>query len=338
MRSFTIIILFVFILSACSGATPPQLGQSQQQPAGGANPASPKALPGVAVLAVETFLADIAQNVAGERLQVTALIPAGLDPHAFEPTPLDVARIAQSQVLIVNGAGFESWLFDVLGNTGGNTELIEAADGLEPVVRQHPGEPAAGQGETPEKIDAHDHAAGDPHFWLDPLQTVQYVENIRLGLTGIDPAGAETYAANAAAYTQQLKELDAWIEQQVAQIPPERRLLVTNHESLGYFADRYGFQVVGAVIPSVSTGAAPSAQQMAALVEQIRASGAPAIFLETGANPELAGQIAAETGVQVISGLNTHSTGGPGAQSYIEMMKTNVQLIVTALASGAPRP
>jgi ABC-type Zn uptake system ZnuABC Zn-binding protein ZnuA len=179
----------------------------------------------------------------------------------------------------------------------------------------------------------HHHHEGDPHFWLDPLNVVKYVENIRDGLIAVDPDGTATYTQNAAAYITQLNELDAWIRQQVASIPEERRLIVTNHESFGYFADRYGFTIIGTVIPSVSTGTAPSAQQMARLVDRINKVGAIAIFLETGSNPKLAEQIAEETGIKVVSELYTHSItdASANAPTYIDMMKYNVQAITEAL-------
>ena len=131
----------------------------------------------------------------------------------------------------------------------------------------------------------------------------------------------------------QLQELDASIAQQVGQIPAERRQIVTNHESFGYFADRYGFTVIGTVVPSVSTGSAPSAQQLARLVDRIKATGAPAIFLETGANPQLAQQVAAETGVKVVTDLYSHSITPPdgAAPTYIDMMRYNTQAVVGAL-------
>ncbi len=300
--------------------------------AGCVAPTSPPAAPvsgqpGIHVLAVETFLADIAQNVAGDRLTVASLVPIGVDPHAFEPTPQDVARIAASQVLIVNGAGFEGWLENALKNAEGERMVIEASRGL---AMREPED--AGMAHTEEEEADHPHE-GDPHFWLDPVLAIRYVENIRDGLGSVDPAGRETYAANAAEYIARLQELDAWIRAQVATIPPERRLLVTNHESFGYFADRYGFTVVGTVIPSVSSGASPSAQQMAQLVEHIKATGAPAIFLETGSNPQLARQLAQETGVKAVTELYTHSiteADGP-APTYIEMIRFNVKAIVEAL-------
>lgn len=309
------LIFVLFLLAACqsSAATP-----------GGASAAgdAPR------VLAVESFLADIAQNVAGDRLQVTTLIPLGLDPHAYEPAPQDVARIADTDVLIVNGAGFEGWLSEVLDNAGGERLVIEASKGVTARSPQ-----ANEEGMDEEHADeSHDHAS-DPHFWLDPTLAIRYVENIRDGLSSVDPAGAESYAANAEAYIAELNELDAWIGAQIEQIPAERRLLVTNHESLGYYADRYGLRIVGAVSPSSSSSASPSAQQLAQLADLIRSSGAPAIFLETGANPQLAEQLHAETGVTVVGGLYTHSvTAADGdAPTYLAIMRYNTQAIVDAL-------
>jgi ABC-type Zn uptake system ZnuABC Zn-binding protein ZnuA len=272
------------------------------------------------VIAAETFLADIAQNVAGDRVKVESLMPIGVDPHGFEPTPTDVAKIADSTVLIVNGAGFEEFLANLLENAGGQRAVLEAAAGL--TSRQlHEGE-----------IADPDHA-GDPHFWLDPNNVIKYVENIRDGLSAADPEGTVTYEANAEAYIAKLKELDRWITDRVKEVPEANRLLVTNHESLGYFADRYGFKIIGTVMPSVSTGSSPSAQQLAALIDHIKSTGAKAIFLETGTNPQLADQVAQETGSKVVTGLYSHSITEPSgpAPTYIEMMKFNTDSIVDAL-------
>jgi ABC-type Zn uptake system ZnuABC Zn-binding protein ZnuA len=149
-------------------------------------------------------------------------------------------------------------------------------------------------------------------------------------LIAADPEGTGVYKANADEYIAQLKELDGWIKSQVETIPSDKRLFVTNHENLGYFADRYGFSLIGAVIPSQSSEASPSAQEMAALVEQIRANHAAAIFLDAMDNPSLAEQIAREAGVRVITGLHLESltaADGP-APTYIDMMKYNTDLIV----------
>ena len=302
----TLALASTLILSAC-GAT--------------GTPAAASGMP--RVLAVETFLADIAQNVAGDRLTVEALIPIGVDPHAFEPTPTDIRKVAESQVLIANGAGVESFLQKLLENAGGQRLVIEAAAGM-----------TSRQPRTGEITDANQGVpVSDPHFWLDPISVIKYTENIRDGLSETDPAGKDVYAKNAETYISRLRELDTWITGQVQQVPEARRLLVTNHESLGYFADRYGFRIVGAVIPSVSTNASPSAKELAALTDRIRQTGAPAIFLETGANPQLANQLAGEAGIKVVTDLYTHSVtaAGGNAPTYIDMMRYNVQKIVEAL-------
>lgn len=280
------------------------------------------------VLSVETFLTDIAQNVAGDRFKIDSLLPIGLDPHAFEPTPQDITRIAKSNVLIINGMGVEEWLEETQNNAGGERLVIEAAAGMTSRAARE-GEPV----EPEEEGHAHHHDEGDPHFWLDPVSVIHYVENIRDGFSQVDPQGKEIYAKNAEQYISQLKTLDKWIQEQVAQVPAEKRLLVTNHESFGYFADRYGFKVVGAIIPSVSTSASPSAQELANLSNQIKATHTTAIFLEVDANPQLAEQVARETGIQVVTGLITHSVTGPDgkAPTYIDMMKYNTLLIVSAL-------
>ncbi|MDP1779064.1 MAG: metal ABC transporter substrate-binding protein, partial [Anaerolineales bacterium] len=177
-----------------------------------------------------------------------------------------------------------------------------------------------------------DYGAKDPHMWMDPNLVITYVKNIRAGLIQIDAEGAETYKTNADTYIAQLKELDAWIVEQVNTIPAERRLLVTNHEALGYFAERYGFEVVGAVIPSMSTDAGTSAKEMSTLIEQIKSAGAPAIFLGEVENSDLANQIAAETNAKVVDDLYLESlTAGAPAATYIDMMKHNVSRIVDAL-------
>jgi ABC-type Zn uptake system ZnuABC Zn-binding protein ZnuA len=309
-RVVPLLLLAALVIGACQGGNAelsgnqPQTGPAQ---AGGS----------LNVLVVESFLADIAQNVAGDRIKVGSLLPLGMDPHAFEATPQDVARIADANVLITNGAGLEEWLQEVLTNAGGKRTVIEAAAGL--VSR-----PLA-VGDV--------HASGDPHFWLDPINVITYTQNIRDGLIAVDPAGKEVYTANAAAYIAKLEMLDKAIAAQIQQIPAARRLLVTNHESLGYYADRYGLTVAGTVIPSLSSNASPSAQELARLADTIRRTGAPAVFLEAGVNPQLAQQMAAETGVKVVTNLYTETITEPGgvAPTYLDMMRYNTQQIVDAL-------
>jgi ABC-type Zn uptake system ZnuABC Zn-binding protein ZnuA len=274
---------------------------------------------GPVILASATFLADIAQNVAGGRLTVTAILPIGVDPHSFQPTPSDVARISENTVLIVNGLEYEHFLEPVLENAGGQRLIITATQGLTPrEMEEHEGE--------------EEHEAGDPHMWLDPVLAQTYVENIRAGLTEADPQGASIYQANADAYIARLNELDAWIVEQVTQIPAGRRLLVTNHEALGYFADRYGFQIAGTVLTNVSSAASVSARELSVVIDEIESTGAPAIFLDEVENPNFAQQIAEETGVIVVDDLHLESLmAGEPAATYLDMMRYNVSRIVEAL-------
>jgi zinc/manganese transport system substrate-binding protein len=269
---------------------------------------------GLHVLATETFLGDITQNVAGSRIKIETLLPVTADPHEFQPTPQDAIKIAESQVLIINGLGYEAWLTKTLENSGGL--VVVATTGL-----------------SPNPDPSGEHPDGDPHMWMAPLNVIQYVENIRDGLIQADPGGRETYDTNANAYITKLKDLDQWVKTQVAQLPPEKRLLVTNHDALGYFSQAYGFKVVGAVIPSVTDQASPSAQQLAGLIDTIKSSGAPAIFLDIGENQNLANQIASESGAKVVTDLYVESTStadGP-APTYMDMIKHDVTTIVDAL-------
>jgi len=301
-RLFVFLTLFALVFTGCSSAS-----------------SSPT--PDPAILTSTTFLADITHNVAGDRVAVESLLPIGTDPHSYQPTPRDTAKLADSKLLIINGAEYEHFLETLLENAGGERTVIEASAGILPERNA-----SAVEGQ------ATDANGVDPHMWLDPNNVILYVENIRKGLANYDPAGAAFYQSNADAYIAELKDLDAWIVGQVSQIPLERRLLVTNHEALGYFAERYGFTIAGTVIESFSSGASPSAGQMAGLIDQIKVSGAPAIFLDTSDNEALAKQIADETGVRVVTDLHLESlTDGAPAGTYIDMMKYNVTQIVNAL-------
>jgi ABC-type Zn uptake system ZnuABC Zn-binding protein ZnuA len=268
------------------------------------------------VMATETFLGEIAQNVAGSRITIEILLPVTVDPHEYQPKPQDITRLARAQVLIINGLGYESWLQKTLDSLGGQRQLIIASNGI-----------------TPNPDPSGVHPQGDPHMWMNPLNAINYVIQIRDGLTLADPAGKDIYARNADAYIVELQGLDQWVKDQVNQLPVEKRLLVTNHDALGYFASAYDFKIVGAVFPSVTTEASPSAQQLAGLINTIRSSGARVIFLDIGENQNMAQQIASETGIKVVTDLYVESLSAPGglAPTYIEMIKHDVTVILDAL-------
>ena len=303
----------LFVIVAIAGCTRPAA------PAGSAP-----------VVAVENILADLARQICGGRFTVVSLIPPGAEPHEYEPTPQDIAAVAGARMVIVNGAGLESFLTKMLGNAGGTRPVVVASAGLQSRAAREGEVLEGGVGGAGPATDP------DPHFWLDPVLVESYVRNIRDGLIGIDPAGESSYRANADVSIGRLQELDTWIRSQVAQIPPADRKLVTNHESLGYFADRYGFRIVGTVIPSVSTEASPTPRQLARLVDGLKAAGARAVFLETGANAQLPRQVAEEAKIPVVTELYTHSLSGASgpAATYVDMMRYDVATIVAALQAG----
>ncbi|MCX8033114.1 MAG: metal ABC transporter substrate-binding protein [Thermoleophilia bacterium] len=253
-----------------------------------------------------SFLADIVKNVAGEMATVQAVIPEEVDPHAFQATPKDARLLSEANLVVINVRGLEPSLDELIDNVVvDRARLVEAAEGI-------PGR------------------SEDPHVWLDPLNIVTYTGNIAEALSKLVPARASVFHRLEAQYNEQLQELDAWIRKEIASIPPSRRLLVTNHESLGYFAKRYGFTIIGAVFNTVSGEGSPSPRQLSGLVEAIRQTGAPAIFVEAGDNLQVAQQVADEAGVKLITDLRVHSLGG-AAKTYLDMMRWNVTRIVEAL-------
>lgn len=287
----------------------------------GTAPADQPLSAGPRVVATTSIIGDVVAHVAGGHVQLTVLMGPGVDPHTYTPTPRDVAAVHDAQLIFVNGAGLETFLEPLLQQAGGQARLVDLSQGIDLLPAEHVEEEAghAGEGEY------------DPHIWLSVPNVMRWVDTIAAALSEADPAHAGAYRSQAAAYRQELEALDAWIRQQVAGVPPERRKLVTNHPAFGYFAREYGFEQVGAVYP-ISPAAEPSAQEIAALEDAIRRLGVPAVFTESTVNPKLAEQVARDTGIRLVR-LYTGSLGeaGSGAETYIGMMRYNVRAIVEAL-------
>ncbi len=272
---------------------------------------------GLKVVATTTIVGDVVRQVGGERLALTVLLPVGADPHTYEPRPQDVAAIHDARVVFINGLELEHSLEPIItANAAG--EVIAVSDGIRPI-------PFAAAG-------AEEEGADDPHVWMDPNNIITWVENIRAALSEVDPDGADYYRANAEAYTKQITGLDAWITEQIATIPAESRKLITDHQSMGYFARQYGLQQAGLLLPSLSTNASASAMELAQLEDVIKASGIPTIFIEVGANDTLAAQIARDTGATVAR-IYTGSLGTSesGAGTYLDFLRFNVAAIVNGL-------
>ena len=380
----------------------------------------------VSVVTTTSIAADWVENIGGEHVDVFSIVPAGGDPHGFQPGVRDVARIADADLVLSVGLGLEgSWLKELVENAArDSSSIVELGEGIDPIEfseghaedvefleelshivheveegeitpevgleevkdlltgaeegeegedhadeggeedegeEEEKGhgdedEPAAmafeilnafeaGQMDAADAIEAlegltaegeeqhddHGHGVEDPHFWFDPLRVKIAVDDIAARLSALDPDRAAVYGANASAYNARLDELHAWTLEQVGVVPEEHRLLLTSHDSLGYFANLYGFEVIG-VILGVSTEREPSAEDLEDLVDEVEEEGVPAVFGETTVSERLANTIAEETGAKLVR-LYSGALGGEGsgAETYIEMVRTNVSRIVGAL-------
>jgi manganese/iron transport system substrate-binding protein len=273
---------------------------------------------GPTVVASTSVLADFVRQVGGGRLAaVQSVVPAGVDVEDYDPRPADLQALARARLLVMNGLALDRWV----------PKLVRAANPDVPVLVLSDGLPVLGLGASDDQDIAQN---GNPHMWLDPHLARVYAQRIHDRLVEIDPQGASTYDANAAAYVAELDRLDQWIQAQVATIPPDRRKLVTFHEAYPYFAARYGFELVGVITPS--PGQEPSAGEMSALIERVKAAGVPAVFSEAQFSPGLTQSLAREAGVQqVVNDLYNDSLGDPPADTYVGMMRYDVTRIVQAL-------
>lgn len=301
------------------------------QPAPAGSPAEDRRL---RVIATTSIVGDVVRQIGGEAIALTVLLPTGADPHTFAASPQDAARIAEADVVFAVGAGLEAFLEPLLREAGERARHVELAAGI-PLRPFEAGELEEEHEHGEEEGHAHGphtHGPMDPHVWLDPTHVITWTFTIEETLSQLDPGRAAFFRRNAEAYRAELRALDEWIRAQVAEIPPERRLLVTEHQVFGYFAHRYGFVQAGVILPGVSTAAQPSAQEIARLEETIRARGIRAIFVSSTVDPTLARRIAEDTGARLVR-LYVDSLSEPGgeADSYIRMMRYNVQAIVEAL-------
>ena len=268
---------------------------------------------GMKVVATTTVLGDLAANVAGDRATVHSIVPPGGEVHTFDPSPSDLTEVARASLILTNGLGLDDWLAILAADAGSDATVIPLAENLDGVSYRSGAE-----------------AGGfDPHVWMNVAYAEKYVTRIRDELTSLDPAGADTYRANADAYLAQLQALDAEMRSTFASVPAANRKLVSYHDGFGYFADAYGLEIVGTV--TSSPGQDPSAGEVAALIDEIRASGVHAILAEAQFPTSLAERIADETGIPVVRDLYDGSVGPAPHDTYITMLRWDAQQIADAL-------
>jgi zinc/manganese transport system substrate-binding protein len=268
-----------------------------------------------------SILGDVVEHLVGDAAAVEVVMPPGSNPHDFAPSAQQAVALREADVVVANGLGFEVGLVDTIAAAEADgVPVLTATDAITPLPL---GGPAGGDAGDP-----------DPHFFTDPVRMRAVVSFLAGGLAArIEALDTPDQRARVQRYLDQLDDLDAEVAGLVAAIPADRRILVTNHEVFGYFADRYGFEVLGAVLPGGSTLAEPSAADLAALAEQIAQAGVPAIFAETSSPTRLAEALAAEgQGVEVVE-LYSESLGEAGSDgaTYLDMVRTNARRIAAAL-------
>lgn len=282
------------------------------------------------VVATTTQIGDFAREVGGDGIGLTVLLKPNQDAHDFDPQPSQLRAIADADVVLRNGIGLDAFVNRAVEQSDASVAVV--SDDID--LREH--DEGDHRGEQEE--DGADRE-GDPHVWLSVANARVMVENIRDAFVTADPENAATYEANAAAYINRLESLDTEIKAAIATIPPSCRKLVTNHDVFGYYAEAYGLEVVGSIIPGVSTEAKPSAADIASIVTRIREEKVPAVFAEASMNPALVNQVAGEAGVEVVDDLYADSLGPSGSDggTYIGMMRSNTEKIVSAL-KDCPAP
>jgi zinc/manganese transport system substrate-binding protein len=262
------------------------------------------------IVASFSILGDLVRNVGGERVSVTTLVGADGDAHVYVPTPADAKKIADAKLVVVNGFGLEGWLPRLVKSAGGKAAIVTATAGIAPLT----------QGSD-----------ADPHAWQSVANAKIYVGNIRDALVAADPASAELFRANAAAYLAKLDALDREVRAALAEIPEGRRKVISTHNAFGYFAAAYGVEFIAPV--GVSTESEASARDIARIITQVRSAKIPAVFLENISDPRLIRRISAETGAKVGGTLYSDSlTAEKGdAPTYIEMVRHNIKALTSAL-------
>jgi ABC-type Zn uptake system ZnuABC Zn-binding protein ZnuA len=275
------------------------------------------------VVATTTQIGDWVREVGGTAVSVHQILQPNTDPHEYEPRPSDVEDTAGAKLVFLNGDNLDQWMEQVVSDSGSDAKMVD----LGAVVPDRlPGESSGAEA-----------SKYDPHWWHDPRNAEAAVEEIERQLAKAEPAEARPFKSNADAYLAQLRKLDASIGQCIDSVPPGQRKLVTDHDAFGYFANRYGIEVVGAIIPSQTTQAQPSAKDLSDLIDLIEREDVKAVFPESSLSPKVAEAIASQTGASAdytLYGDTLGPVGSPGA-TYVQMEEANADAMVRGFTGGA---
>ncbi len=289
---------------------------------------------GANVVATTPQVGEMTRAVAGERARVTQILRSNSDPHEFEPRPSDARVLGEADVLVISGGDVDTFAEDLRKSAGGKASKVELIDSVHTIKA----------GDRPEDEHGHEEEGApadevDPHWWQDPTNAIRAVEAVRAALTRADPEGSAAYAGNARAYSQRLRRLDRAIASCMEKVPDTMRKLVTTHDALAYYGRRYEVEIVGALIPSLSTQAQPSGRDIQELVGQIRSDGVQAVFPETALNPRLERAVSKEAGVKVGAQLWADTLGprGSGAETYLGSLSANTAAMAEGMSGGKVR-
>jgi ABC-type Zn uptake system ZnuABC Zn-binding protein ZnuA len=273
----------------------------------------------VTVVATTTQAADFTRNVGGNQVEVVQLLAANADPHEYEVRPRDVQALTDADLIVRSGGDLDEWLDDAIEGAGTKAPVLTLSDKIKTIAASEEGEEF------------------DPHWWQDPRNAVIAAGEIRAALDKADASHASLYGANAEAYTAKLTKLDAAVATCIDKVPEAQRKLVTTHDALSYYAKRYGIDVIGTVIPSLSTEGQPSAGDTAKLVKTIEDAGVKAIFAESSVNPKVEAAIARETGATVGKALWADTLGPEDSDgaTYAQSVASNTAALVEGFTGGA---
>ena len=310
---------------------------------------------GLRVMATTTQVGALAAEIGGDDIQLTVLLRPGVEAHDFEMTPAAGAALEEADLILISGAGLESWLDESLETIGAADRVRDMSEGVilrAPADDEHAHDEEGGHDDEGahddesahddegghDDADEHGHdGAADPHYWLSGPNAILMAQNVRDALAAAAPEAGESFAGRAGAVIDRLEAADAEVRSMIDEIDPDRRKIVTDHDALGYFIDEYGLEFVGSVFPSLDVSSDPSARDIEALVAEIREEGVTAIFTESSVNPRLAAAVSDETDARLVDEpIYTDSLGdaGSGADSLEGMLLHNARVIRDGLSGG----
>ena len=339
----TVLLLGILLLVGCGegknsvvtseGTLPTP--RAQEESSKGMAPTEPKQ---IRIVATTNILRDWIENVGGDRVEVHSVVPSGADPHTFRLTPKEMGGMEGSHLGFFVGEHYEENWLDSLTHVllEGDARLIHLSEYVELRPYSSDGFNKKGADVTDSgdhEEDQHENSGEyDPHFWHDPITVIDAINRIAIELSEVSPNEKSYFESNAESYMEKLTQLDLWVMDQVGEIPREKKIMITNHETMGYFAERYDFTLEDSIIPGLSSGASVSPRQLANIIDQIKGTGVKAVFGEPNMSHKIMNAISEDTGVSVVY-LHSESFGARGEVSnYIGMIRSNVNGIVEGLA------